>query len=462
MDNLMKPAPYFLGLLLACSTAWGQPDSPPDAPNFLSVVRRYADTMLDKGRDQFGPQKSGLFLSALDRATLAPLTVRPSPPAGIRRGDRPGRAWSAMTGANPMLDQNLLRVLYTLSDLTGDPRYARAADEALTWFFTHTMSPLTSLLPWGEHMSWDVILDRPISGGTEPIHEFARPWVLWDRCFDIAPKASRQFALGLWHHQIADHQSGAFDRHAPYFEHGPRDGRDFPRHGAFYIGTWCHAWKYTRDETFLEAIQAILQRFVKKRTQPDGSQAATLGPLDLELASRMVPEPWAGRLKQFAAEEDTLILPGLRQQLETGSVPKWQTGYSAGTLASQGMFCLGRYQQTLNTDYRELLLDLARAYHGSRPEENVDAWPLSFAHAISLVAAAYRLTGETVHLEETRRLAAMAVTLFWQDNPLPRASLHTGHYETITGADSLALALLESHAVLKGLTNAIPTNTIDR
>ena len=46
--------------------------------------------------------------------------------------------------------------------------------------------------------------------------------------------------------------------------------------------------------------------------------------------------------------------------------------------------------------------------------------------------------------------------MFWQDNPLPRASLKTGHYETITGADSLALALLEVHAATHGLTNRIP------
>jgi hypothetical protein len=52
--------------------------------------------------------------------------------------------------------------------------------------------------------------------------------------------------------------------------------------------------------------------------------------------------------------------------------------------------------------------------------------------------------------------------MFWQDSPLPRASLKTGHYETITGADSLALALLEVQAIAGGLTVALPLNTIDR
>src|SRR5207249_6047640 len=107
--------------------------------NLLEIVRHYADTMIERARDTYGPQKSGLLLSALDRTTLAPLKVRPAPPGGIRRGDRPGRPWVEMNGANPMLDQNLLRVFYTLSEISGDTRYSKVAGEELTWFFNNTM-----------------------------------------------------------------------------------------------------------------------------------------------------------------------------------------------------------------------------------------------------------------------------------------------------------------------------------
>lgn len=434
--------------------------------DFLKVVRTYADTMIDHGRDKYGPEKSGLILSALDRTSLTPLTVRPAPPGGIRRGDRPGRPWSAMNGANPQLDQNLLRVLYTLSELTGDSRYAKVADDELTWFFSHTMSPKTSLLPWGEHLSWDVILDAPISGGEEMMHEFARPWVLWERCFALVPEASGKFALGLWEHQIADHTTGGFDRHASYFEHGPADGKDFPRHAGFYIGTWCYAWKHTKDDVFLRAIETLLARFERKRVQKDGSMAGTIGPLECELAATMVPDPLASRLRAFAAKEDELILPDLRKQVggetKTYIPPKWQAGYSASTLASQAMFCLARFEQTSEPAYRELLIAIADQYLGARPEEDVDAWPMSFAHAISAQLAAYRFTKKPAYLEQARTFAQMAVDIFWQDKPLPRASKHTGHYETMTGSDSLALALLEVHAATHGLTVRIPSNTIDR
>jgi hypothetical protein len=450
----------FLGFAIAAQGA----DVP--APDFFGVVRRYADTMIERGRDSYGPHKSGLLLSALDRTTLAPLKVRPAPPGGIRRGDRPGRPWVEMNGANPHLDQNLLRILYTLTEITGDAHYAKVADEELSWFLQNTMSPKTSLLPWGEHLSWDVILDVPISGGDEMMHEFARPWTLWDRCFALAPEPSGRFALGLWEHQIANHKTGGFDRHAPYFEHGPVDGKDFPRHAGFYIGTWCYGWKYTTNDLFLKAIETVLARFERKRVQKDGSLAATIGPLECELAATMVPDPLRARLRTFAAKEDELIIANLRK-IVSGDTnvyipPKWQSGYAASTLANEAMFCLARQEQTKNPAYRDLLIVIADRYLNSRPEEDVDAWPLSFAHAISTELAAYRFTHKAVYVDQAQAFGKMAVEMFWQDNPLPRASLKTGHYETITGGDSLALALLEIHATTHSLPQRIPLNTIDR
>jgi len=367
-----------------------------------------------------------------------------------------------MNGANPHLDENLLRILYTLSEITGEARYAKVADEELTWFFKSAMSPKTSLLPWGEHLSWDVLQDIPISGGEEMMHEFARPWVLWERCFELVPEPSARFALGLWEHQIANHTTGGFDRHAPYFEHGPVDGKDFPRHAGFYISTWCYAWKHTTNQVFLQAIETLLARFERKRVQKDGSLAATIGPLDCEVAAGMVPEPLSTRLRGFAKKEDELTLADLKKQATGNLTPKWQSGYSAGTIASSAMFCLARYEQTGQSEFRDWIVRIADEYLDARPEEDVDVWPMSFGHVISTEVAAYRLTKRPLYLEAAQRLAHVAVDIFWQDNLLPRASMQTGHYETITGADSLALALLEVHAASAGLTNKIPSNTIDR
>ncbi len=435
-------------------------------PSLLDVVRRYADAMIEHGRDSYGEQKSGLLLSALDRGTLKPLTLRPEPPGGIRREDRAGLPWRRLSGANPQLDQNLLRVLYTLSDMTGEPRYRQVADHEVQWFFRHAQSAATGVLPCGEHLAWDVFLDCPISGSTELTHEFSRPWVLWDRTFALAPKAAKRFALGLWNHQIANQKTGGFDRHAPYDRHGPRDGKDFPRHGAFYVHTWAHAYKHTRDVTFLRAIAAVLARFERKRTGPDGAMHATMGPLDVETAS-LVPDPLAARLRRFAQIEDRLILEDLRKThgRPDGTwafKPTWQAGYSSGVTAGWAMFALARHEQVGKKDFRDLVVAVADAYRDTLPDEDVDVWPMSFAHIISAQVAAYKFTRSSVYLEEARRFARIAVEIFFEDNPLPRASFKTGHYETITGADSLALSLLEVHAATGNLKTTIPSNTIDR
>jgi len=156
-----------------------------------------------------------------------------------------------------------------------------------------------------------------------------------------------------------------------------------------------------------------------------------------------------------------LILPDL-QNPKSAQAPLWQTGYSAGTQASTAMFCLARFEQTQNTAYRQLIISIADRYKDSVPEEDLDAWPMPFGHAISTQLAAYRFTNDRIYLDQATRIANLAIQLFWQDNPLPRASLETGHYESITGPDTLALSLLELHATINKLTIPIPSNTIDR
>jgi hypothetical protein len=283
----------------------------------------------------------------------------------------------------------------------------------------------------------------------------------------LVPVASKQFALGLWNHQIANKKTGGFDRHAPYNRHGPRDGKDFARHGGFYIHTWAHAYKHTKDKTFLRAIEAVLARFERKRRDKDGNLHATIGPLDVHTASSIVPEPLASRLRKFAETEDRLILENLLTQYgqPDSTLPfksTWQAGYASGVTASWAMFGLARYEQVQKKAFRDLVIAVADAYVGALPDEDVDVWPMSFAHIISAQVAAYKFTKRDVYLEQACRFARMAVDIFWQDNPLPKASFKTDHYETISGADSLALALLEVHAATNNLQVAIPSNTIDR
>jgi hypothetical protein len=483
-----------LVLLSALSaTAADLPKTPvPNSP-FIAVIYRYADAMLDRGRDVQGPQKTGLLLSALDRATLGPLTNLPPAPFGVRAGGRVASLSGALTGANPQHDENLLRLLYLLSELTTKPKYRDAADAGLKWFLQNASSRQTQLLPWGEHLSWDTTKDEPIVAEAAPggLHEFFRPWMLWDRCFEVAPKASEQFALGLWDHQIADHTTGAFGHQAGFIQHAFPSKMDFPRHAGFYIRTWAVAWAQTKDARWLNAIEVLLKRFEQKRHPQTGLIEAYSGhsnswvastlslAIDCDGAAYRVPEPLASRLRAFASREDEIFcaLPhdlkstgGFVTEInqETGRsherpTPRW-TGRSGGnTTAQLGMMCVSRYENTGRIGYRGLMQAAADAYLNSMPEEDEDVWPVTFGLAISLQLAAWRSTSAQVYFDRARELGNVAVERFFDKGPLPRASLKTDHYETITGADTLALALVELHLHILHITAVrCPANTIDR
>jgi len=80
----------FVVVAVCHSQAVEIPKAPVPQSPFIRVVYGYADAMLKNGRDNYGPQKSALFLSALDRNTMAPLTNLPAAPEGIRAGSAGG------------------------------------------------------------------------------------------------------------------------------------------------------------------------------------------------------------------------------------------------------------------------------------------------------------------------------------------------------------------------------------
>jgi hypothetical protein len=127
------------------------------------------------------------------------------------------------------------------------------------------------------------------------------------------------------------------------------------------------------------------------------------------------------------------------------------------------MMCVSRYDNIGNVRYRDLVLAAADAYLDSLPDDREDAWPATFGHAICLELAAWRHSANWKYMERARKLGDVAVEQFWGTNALPRASLKTEHYESITGADTLALALLELHLQILHITAVrCPANTIDR
>jgi hypothetical protein len=402
------------------------PKAPVPPSPYLPIIYKYADAMLERGRDT-----NGLFHSALDRTAMAPVLNRV--PEGLR-----------LRRSNPHHDQNLLRLLYTLTDLSTKPKYRDAADAELRWFVENADSR-------------NYLSDRP--------------WMLWDRCFNLGLEPKKWFE-------------------------GPRSPHDltmgFPRYAGFHIRTWATAYACKTNELFLNAIDRVVRDLENHRDSTSG--LIWLGPdishpwilsglslaIDCDAAARLVPEPVASKLRGLASEQDRMFYSAPHDLKVTGgfiagdnlataagrNTALWtpQTGrYRGHTTAQVGMMCVSRYENTGNVAYRDFVHAAADAYLKSMPGPNDDVWPMTFGHAISLQVAAWRSTAQQIYLERARELADFAVKHFFDQGPLPRASLKSNHYEAITGADTLALGLVELHLHILAITAVrYPPNTIDR
>lgn len=449
-------------------------------PDYLALVQRYADAMLESGRDHYGRESSPLFSGGLDRRTL-----EPGPFPGIPGVSRERRV---TTGGNPLQGQSLYRVMYALSVVTGNKTYAEEADKTLRWFFEHCQSPKTGLFAWGEHMGWDFYTETPLSDQywIRDVHEFSGPWVLWDRSFRLAPEPCAKFARGLWEHAIGDQSTGNFSRHAQYASHRPFINSQFPRHGGFYIMTWAAAYQHTKDPVLLKAIETVLSNFTTRRNPNTGAIPCESDPrtngkmvwpestlslaVDLENSAAVAPEPLAGKMRDAAAKIDEVY-----QKLSHDFSPKgigfvagcdadtlqacttgywthsqvWGLHYGVNTDAQIALMAWLRHNQLpegpAKAGYRKLILASAERYLQSEPDMKKDAiYPTALAAAIFHMLAAHDLSGRKEFRERAEHFASLAAATFFDaDSPLPKASSQHSHYEVSTGPDELVMALLK-------------------
>jgi rhamnogalacturonyl hydrolase YesR len=427
--------------------------------DWLDVVRRYADSMIDHGRDAYGEVHSPLFAEALDRRTMRMLEGEAARNVaaitreawGVRPHDR------MIAGGNPQHCQNLYQILYALTEITGQKRYADEADRSLEFFLDHCQSPATGLYCWGEHAGWDFRTEARIDKPAGNIHEFYRPWVLWNRCWKLSPESCLRFARGLWEHQIGDLQTGDYSRHAAIDAHGPGTEAPYARHGGFYIETWATAYEQTHDETFLKAIEAVLAGLERARLQEGGmlvggskrsggrrsydvSLAVSLG----NAADGVTPE-LASRMRDVAATNDRVIADAhpedSRPTIDAASL--WSNAYGGGPPAGQANVRMLRYRQVGGDAYRRSVLQIADLYRSHDVHLGRPVWPGTAGSVVVLMLNAHELTGDDRYVEAAERFGAEALRLFLNDgSPLPCASHRHDHYEAVTNGDTLMMALL--------------------
>lgn len=408
-----------------------------DPPDLLGIVRRFADAMIDDSRSHLPDPQTPLFPIVLTRDKY-------QIPSG-----RVGNLYTARVPqefkniANIHHDLNLYQVFYALSQLTGDKKYAVEADRIIGWFLHHCQEPKYGFFCWGEHLGWDLINHAP--GGnpttgpyTDQIHEFYRPWIYWGKSFDMAPEQSLRFAQALWRYQI-DHKDGqiSFSRHAMISSKNPsRRGMDFPRHGGFYIATWAAAYQRSSDPEMLQAIDALVTFYEKRRDPKTGaiphgsndfafdkeghkiayvySQSPVSLAVDLAAAAAAaaMPDALQQRMLALAQSIDSSFLamahdpgPGgkgfvlfadpktlkatefwqTKEDLDLGLPPKripytggWRSAYYGEHPHTWVVpAIIARYEQTRNEGYQKLLVACADNYLSADPDAALNEKPVN-------------------------------------------------------------------------------------
>ncbi|WP_375586313.1 hypothetical protein [Cyclobacterium xiamenense] len=456
----------------------------------LEMVKAYADAMIEKGRDSYGELQSPLFAAALDRSnmTLGSAEIF-GEIQGVRKSDR------SLGGANPQEDRSLYAILYQLTEITADQKYAREADQALKYFFNHCQSAETGLMAWGEHLFWDF---RSEAVGGIDMHEINGEWPFWEQCYRLAPEASWRFALGLWDNQIDSKETGDYSRHARWSSRETYQGFEFPRYAGQMISTWADAYvrkeneDNARREELIDAMTTVVRRMEEnseiaesgyliagRAEQGDHinvvwlnnnlemarclwNAADKIKPFDRELAIRM---------ENLALEQDSdfhrtnhLIDEGggftVTLHATTGeprhrsmNIPYtavWATGYGYSTHADLGNLLFSRYSQLKDSHseladaYKMLIVAAAEQYLSATPEKDALQKPDAFANVIHLMINAYEITGAEKFLSRAAFFADVGIDWFMPDgNPLPRASNQHDHYEAITGGPDFMYALLQ-------------------
>lgn len=216
-----------------------------------AYVTRSIDTLIEHGRDRYGPMHTDMLMSIIDVDTLQ----SPAKPLWLDTEAyyEPGREHRrSMRGSNFWYDQATIRVMYMLAELTGDSKYSDAADSYVQAVYRHAVKD-NGLLVWGTHIFYDAYADKPAgdSDGRGP-HETLVYHAQWPQLYRVEPEATRRAVDAIWEWHVVDHATGQHNRHDD-----KRAGCDF----AFSGGAFAHAnaaiYQQTQQQQYLDRARTI-------------------------------------------------------------------------------------------------------------------------------------------------------------------------------------------------------------
>lgn len=390
-------------LFMLCLVRLAAGETAPAAENaagYVPLVRSHLDRLLEVGLDVYGPESTPMWLASID----------------VRRGGqyegitaesrRVYRTIHAPRGSTLYWDQPSLVAAYLLTDLTGEARYAEAADRYLKEFLARCVSEQNGLFLWGNHLWYNVFTDKIETIGA-PWHE-ARPIPpAWPIFWKIDPAATERAIRAMGRHHVLDPETGHFDRHADTRATTPRRGEGAK--GGSY--------------PFIEAGGVLAESLCWLAARRDGDEELA------ELALRIARFSFDGRHKATGLMRNQLGRQRWDYHQCTTEVGVWAAsllraaGYSGRdefrTMARDAMAAYlkygfdeeaGKFFGALNVADGSPVRDFDATYP-YRPDLHADPWePLFPTHDYPMAMAEacldlYRTTGEAIFRQGALRWA---------------------------------------------------------
>lgn len=237
----------------------------------LGSVKIFADTVLDKAGDQYNHQVP-LLANGVDPRTGKQME------------------WIFPDGKTAVLSnfsaqQNFMRVLVGLSNLTGDPKYRQRAEDNVRYYFQHYQDK-SGLLLWGGHRFVDLKTLQPEGPSEkEMVHELKNAYPYYDLMFAVDKPATANFIRGFWNAHVYDWKIMETSRHGEYgkamgklwqsdFEQQPpffaTKGLSFLNAGNDLIYSASLLYQYDGDKGALTWAKRLAEQYVLPRDKKTG------------------------------------------------------------------------------------------------------------------------------------------------------------------------------------------------
>ncbi len=165
----------------------------------LQAVVAFANNVLRDAADRYRPEPTPLLASGIDVFTKDPLL------------------WHFPGGKDAVLSdfteqQNFMRVLAALTNLTGEARYKDAAKANYRYYFAHFQDD-GGLLRWGGHCAIDLKTLQPVG---PLIHELKNAYPFYELMYEVNPDATVRYIKGYWNAHVYNWRTFEISRHGEY------------------------------------------------------------------------------------------------------------------------------------------------------------------------------------------------------------------------------------------------------